>query len=234
MYKEPAGTKLALIKSAGELFAEYGLEGTSIRAIADKAGANSAAISYYFGSKENLYTETLRYVVNHDKPPRVREYLEGDERLESAEGIAEIIAEIVQRKFAAFYSHKQPRWHGRLIMRSLLDPSPSLIAIVEQFFLPDHIDMKKLLKRARPDLTEQRAQLMAFSMMGQIAFYEFARAPVLYLLDRKEYEEGFLEAAARHTALMMITALDLPVPASCAVATAYTPPKSTESNSTGK
>ena len=63
MEVELAGTKLALINAAGELFADHGLEGTSVRAIAEKAGANVAAINYHFGSKENLYAEGLRYVV---------------------------------------------------------------------------------------------------------------------------------------------------------------------------
>ena len=43
-----------LLKSAEELFAEKGFDGTSVRDIAQKADVNLAMTSYYFGSKEKL------------------------------------------------------------------------------------------------------------------------------------------------------------------------------------
>ena len=56
-------TKEALLLAAGELFAENGVEGTSIRAIAERCQANIAAVNYHFGSKENLYMALVRYVL---------------------------------------------------------------------------------------------------------------------------------------------------------------------------
>jgi AcrR family transcriptional regulator len=53
--KEHNKTKISLLKNAEFLFASCGYEGTSIRAIADRTGTNSAMINYYFGSKERLY-----------------------------------------------------------------------------------------------------------------------------------------------------------------------------------
>ena len=47
--------KLKIITAAKNIFADRGFDGTSIRMIADKAGVNSAMISYYFGSKEGLF-----------------------------------------------------------------------------------------------------------------------------------------------------------------------------------
>ncbi len=45
-----------LLKVSEELFAIYGFEGTSTRLIAEQSGMNIAMITYYFGSKEALYT----------------------------------------------------------------------------------------------------------------------------------------------------------------------------------
>jgi AcrR family transcriptional regulator len=53
--KEHNKTKISLLKNAAFLFASSGYDGTTIRAIAEKSGTNSAMISYYFGSKERLY-----------------------------------------------------------------------------------------------------------------------------------------------------------------------------------
>lgn len=48
-------SRIILLKAAESLFAHCGYDGTSIRAIAEKSGINSAMINYYFGSKESLY-----------------------------------------------------------------------------------------------------------------------------------------------------------------------------------
>jgi len=51
--------KESLLSVAINLFAEYGYDKVSIRDIAEKAKTNSAMISYYFGSKQNLYDAAL-------------------------------------------------------------------------------------------------------------------------------------------------------------------------------
>ena len=51
--------KETLLSVAINLFAEYGYDKVSIRDIAEKAKTNSAMISYYFGSKQNLYDAAL-------------------------------------------------------------------------------------------------------------------------------------------------------------------------------
>lgn len=48
-------TKATLVATARELFARQGFRGTTIRAIADGAGANLGAVTYHFGSKRALY-----------------------------------------------------------------------------------------------------------------------------------------------------------------------------------
>lgn len=48
--------KEVLLQVAEELFASHGFEGASIRTISEVSGINAAMISYYFGSKEALYT----------------------------------------------------------------------------------------------------------------------------------------------------------------------------------
>ncbi len=52
--------KTKLIEAAMPLFPQKGYSGVSIREIADAAGVNSAAISYYFGGKEGLYGAVLQ------------------------------------------------------------------------------------------------------------------------------------------------------------------------------
>ena len=62
---DPSGddTCEALLAAGRELFAQRGYDRASIRAITGRAGANLGAVTYHFGSKENLYHEVLRRAV---------------------------------------------------------------------------------------------------------------------------------------------------------------------------
>jgi len=64
-------TASQLTSVAAELFAEYGYEGTSIRMITDKAGANLGAVTYHFGSKEALYERVFGQVMEPFRPHMV-------------------------------------------------------------------------------------------------------------------------------------------------------------------
>jgi len=212
MAHAPTGTKLTLILAAGELFAERGLDGASVRAIAEKAGANVAAISYHFGSKENLYTEVLRYVIAGSHLTKPSALLEQDDRLNTPEGTADVIYQIIKEEYTPFFQPGQPRWYGRLIMRSMLDMNASLQTIVEQVMRPEHEATKAIVLKVKPDMTDEEARLWAFAFIGQIAFYEFARIPILMLLGRKDYESRFLDKVRDHLARTIIAGLGLPQP----------------------
>src|SRR3990172_7837214 len=53
-------TKERLLAAAASLFAERGFHATSVREIAQRAGANVASGNYHYGSKKALYLEALR------------------------------------------------------------------------------------------------------------------------------------------------------------------------------
>ena len=57
-----ADNRSRLLHAASDVFAEFGFEGASLRAIADAAGVSFQLIAYYFGSKEELWVATVDYL----------------------------------------------------------------------------------------------------------------------------------------------------------------------------
>lgn len=56
-------TTVLIKEVALELFAQYGYQATSMRMIAKKAGITAGSITFYFGSKANLYKEIYEEVI---------------------------------------------------------------------------------------------------------------------------------------------------------------------------
>ncbi len=58
--RDAAATRGALLTAARELFATEGYDGTTVRAVAERAGVNQALLFRYFGNKEALFAEAVR------------------------------------------------------------------------------------------------------------------------------------------------------------------------------
>jgi len=203
-----SGTKRALIEAGGELFAHHGLEGVSIRMIAEKANANVTAVNYYFGSKENLYYEALKYatLATDDRP--VQHYLaELDGQAGPQEALA-VLERLITEKTSIYLAEGEPEWHMRLVMRSLIDPTPQLRRLVDELFRPDFEALCALLDRCRPGMSPEEQARMAFAVMGMIFFYITVRHPILMLLNRKAFDGEFVRQVAETICRTVTAGLD--------------------------
>jgi AcrR family transcriptional regulator len=57
-------TRAAILDAARDLFATGGMSGTSVRAIAAKAGVDPALVHHYFGTKDDLFIAALQLPVD--------------------------------------------------------------------------------------------------------------------------------------------------------------------------
>ena len=69
-------SKKRILEAAKICFAAEGFKGTSIRKICERADANLALVSYYFGSKEKLYLSVIEYL--YDSTEQNLGYLKND------------------------------------------------------------------------------------------------------------------------------------------------------------
>ena len=50
--EDSSDTEMRVLEAAGEVFADLGYRAATVRQICEKAGANIAAVNYYYGDKE--------------------------------------------------------------------------------------------------------------------------------------------------------------------------------------
>jgi AcrR family transcriptional regulator len=60
----PTETREKILASARDLFAEKGYDGASLRAIARAAEVDPALVHHFFGNKEGVFIEAMRFPVN--------------------------------------------------------------------------------------------------------------------------------------------------------------------------
>ncbi|WP_170319548.1 TetR/AcrR family transcriptional regulator [Polyangium spumosum] len=73
MESEQGGARERIMEAAIEVVAREGIESLTVRAIAQRAGVNVAAINYYFGSKERLVEAVLARTLENGLGGQLRE-----------------------------------------------------------------------------------------------------------------------------------------------------------------
>jgi AcrR family transcriptional regulator len=97
-----------ILESARYLFASLGYEQTSIRAVAERAGVDSALVMHYFSSKEGLLTAAMEWPFDMDEA--TREIFEG--------GDPERMGERLVRKVCEMWENETTRHPLTVILRN--------------------------------------------------------------------------------------------------------------------
>jgi AcrR family transcriptional regulator len=110
-YANSEATKKALIMAAGALFAEYGIDAVTTRAIAEKAGENTGIIHYHFGSKEGLLNAVMDFAGGPWRSNPLGTFLEANRcLLNTRKGQDSIITQLIRIFFSIHFSPERPSW----------------------------------------------------------------------------------------------------------------------------
>jgi AcrR family transcriptional regulator len=191
-------TRDRLIDAAGAVFAERGYRGATMRAIADRSGANLAAAHYHFGSKQDLYREVVRaHFEQLERRLAESGVIDAAAMARfSREQLVELLRARVRTMLESFLDPESV--HATLMQRELADPSETLPLIVRRWIDPLRHDLVQLLQHLSPKLSEERLQLCARSLMGQVIFYFSHRPALLLMMRRRSYPPGFVDQIAEH------------------------------------
>lgn len=164
---EARETHERILDAAQKLFAEKGLDATSVRDITAVAGCNVAAVNYHFGGKEKLYVESFRAMlgplrdqrmammeelIQREPVPSLEEYLAS-----FAEGFLEpLVDESLGRRFMLFVS------------REISDQVLPEGLFLGEFIIPLVARAVSSLDRVGVPMTREQSFYCIFSIIGQL------------------------------------------------------------------
>lgn len=177
-------TRREILDAAGEIFAERGYRGATVRDICERAGANIAAVAYHFGGKEGLYREVLRHgrACAEMQHPLEMEGLSPEEQLR-------VMCRTFMRRILL---GDHPSWQGKLMAREMVEPTPALDEVVRTMVRPQYERMcgivAALLGEGAP---AEQVKAGALSVLGQMLLYRHGR----HVLERLFPRDGFTPAS---------------------------------------
>jgi AcrR family transcriptional regulator len=174
-----------LLDAAEQLFSEHGFEGTSVRDIAGAAGCNVAAVNYYFGGKDKLYTEVWRRQLVQMRDAR----LNAIEQVMSESGGKPVLEDLL-RSFAnafvgPFMDETRSRRFMNLMAREMIDQRVSVNLFVDEVVKPTLGAIRGALLKACPGLEESRIPLLIVFLAGQLMHVVHIKA----MFEQTETEE---------------------------------------------
>ena len=183
--KEAQETQKRLLDAAEELYAQKGLDATSIRDITTKADRNLASVNYFFGNKYELYEELFRQ--------RLREMR--DTRLAGIKaamaGRSKPTLEKLLRAYAVaflepFSDPQRSRRFMQLFARELVEKRLPRNMFLEEMAAPVMTALEEAIIALCPDLDKRDVQKSIHSIVGQL----------VHVLHIKTMFEGVSESIA--------------------------------------
>jgi AcrR family transcriptional regulator len=200
---DPDDTRTRLLEAAEEVFAEKGYEAAGTREICQKAGVkNVGAVNYYFGGKERLYAEAVKYAMRTccqgapfpDWPPgtppeqKLRDFVRT---------VMARMLEIPKAASMTLMSQEMTR----------VNPTAATVEAVEENVRPMAKVLVGILDELLPDVAFERRVLVGFSVIGQCLYYRQNRAVGEVLFGPRLMRQYSADDLANHIAEFSLNAV---------------------------
>lgn len=197
-------TQQRLLDAAELVFAERGFKAASVREICKRARANIAAVNYYFGDKERLYIETVKYA--HQACIAGLPMPDWGPDVPPVQKLRDFIQVMVLRML-----RPQRPASLQLMMRELAAPTEACAVWVQEYIRPMAETLREILRDLLPGRSLPQLYLTGFSIVGQCLFYRQNRAVIGLLLGEGEFEQLEVEQVVEHVTRFTLQGLGLPV-----------------------
>jgi AcrR family transcriptional regulator len=195
-----------LLDTAGQVFAEKGFKAATVREICSAAGANIAAVNYYFGDKQRLYVEAVKYahMCRFSEVPAFPEGMAAEVKLVA----------FIRGMLTNILDKTRPDWHAKLMLREMVEPTEACRELTEQRIRPmSSILFGIVSELLPPGVPKIQIHLTAFSVIGQCLFYKVQEPVARQLMPPGEFDALTIDQITQHIAGVMLTALGRTLPA---------------------
>ena len=187
-------TRQQLLEAAGAVFAERSFRAATVRQICQRAGANVAAVNYYFGGKVGLYAEVLRYA-HRCAEERYPAGTAPNKKLAPERELELFVHSFLRRLF----DEGSTGWLGKLMSREMVEPTAALDVVVEEQIRPSSRHFQGVLRRLLgPRATEEQVRLCEMSVVSQCLFYHHCRPVISRMFSGFDFSPEALRRLAAH------------------------------------
>ena len=212
-------TRHRVLEAAIETFANLGFEGTSTRALVERAGLNLTAIHYHFGGKEGLYQAAAAHIaaeIETRLKPVVEEVHSVIRKPNASRAqLIDSICDLFRGLAAHILTDEFPDTWARFIVREQLKPSKAF----ESFFAamtPFVEALSVLIGRAMNRSADQpTVRLQLVMMLGQVMIFRTSRSAALRIVGwrivGKAEQQMLGKMVKEHVYLILEQSQSLPV-----------------------
>jgi AcrR family transcriptional regulator len=185
-------TRDKLLLAAVDVFGRHSFDGTSTRLLAEAAGVNLQAITYYFGGKDGLYRAAAGHIaaavsdlVTPAREP-IRARLANAERAGGTIDTTEarrLLTGLLRTMAALFASPRSEPW-ARFILREQMDPTAAFQVLFDGMMKPllaVSVPLVAILLKEEP--SSRHVRLRTLSLVGSVMVFRVAHAAVLRILE---------------------------------------------------
>lgn len=184
--------KNQLIAAALAQFGEYGLHATT-RDIAAQAGQNIAAITYYFGSKEDLYLACAQWIADFIGS-QFRPHAEEAERLfaqpEPDRGAMHELILRACKNMIMLLTQDDTVNLSKFISREQLSPTAAYQLVHDQVINPLHTHLTRLIAAyTGRDANDTQMILHTHAILGEVLAFRLGKETILLRTGWSKFDE---------------------------------------------
>jgi AcrR family transcriptional regulator len=195
-------TRDKILDAAGEVFAEHGFEGATIRAITERAGANVAAVNYHFRDKSELYSRVVLDACSVRAAWR-------DAIADAPNSPQARLRSLIYHFLRLLLDPERPAWKRRLMAREMSDPTEALDLLVEKNIRPfrEEFLMPVLNELTGGRCTQRQLGLLSASVMSQCLYYLQCQPMIERLVPDFKIADAEIDEIAEHISQFSLAAI---------------------------
>jgi len=195
-------TRDKILSAAGEVFADLGFEGATIRAITERAGVNVAAVNYHFRDKAELYTRVVLDACSARAAWR-------DAVADAPTSPEDRLRSLIYHFLKLLLDPARPAWKRRLMVREMANPTEALDQLVEQNIRPLRSEflLPTLNELTGGYSTARQLDRISVSVMSQCHYYLQCQPILERLIPDYHMDDAEIVEIAEHISQFSLDAI---------------------------